>query len=209
MALLREGESTQSARVLDAVLEALFDAVFAYRLDDGRITAWNRAAERIYGWSAADALGRRPADLIGPGPDPSPGSLLRHSYREREVVHSRRDGRPVTVRARWALESDAAGTPLGVIAIHRDVTEQRAQERERAEFLNLTAHELRSPLTVIAGYLSMIEEGSLPLPDDPQADIIGVMRTKAAELSDLVERMVDAAKQPQRPSPGRPGGPSS
>ncbi|HEX6489389.1 MAG TPA: HAMP domain-containing sensor histidine kinase [Candidatus Dormibacteraeota bacterium] len=75
------------------------------------------------------------------------------------------------------------------------LTERLTQlERTKTEFLNLASHELRAPLTVIRGYLSMLKEGSLGAVSDGVADVLPVLLDKADQMNRLVEQMLEASR---------------
>jgi len=75
------------------------------------------------------------------------------------------------------------------------VTERLAAvERTKSQFLNLASHELRSPLGVINGYLSMLEQGSLGQLKESGVRAIEVLKAKTLEMSLLVAQMLDAAR---------------
>ena len=75
------------------------------------------------------------------------------------------------------------------------VTERLASlEKTKTQFLNLASHELRSPLGVINGYLSMLEQGSLGQLKEPGLRAMEVLKAKTAELNLLVAQMLDAAR---------------
>jgi signal transduction histidine kinase len=75
------------------------------------------------------------------------------------------------------------------------VTERLASlEKTKSQFLNLASHELRSPLGVINGYLSMLEQGSLGQLTESGARAIEVLKAKTLELNLLVAQMLDAAR---------------
>jgi PAS domain S-box-containing protein len=109
--------------------ESMQDGVIA--VDAGmRITTWNAAAERLYGWSAAEAMGRKAPDLAGPligyGPAATFTDELTQQQRTRmQVTARRRDGTTVDVEIIGTAMTDAGGEPVGYLAIHRDVTERR------------------------------------------------------------------------------------
>jgi signal transduction histidine kinase len=69
-----------------------------------------------------------------------------------------------------------------------------ALERTKTEFLNLASHELRGPITVIRGYLSMLERGSLGVIPETARKALPVLTAKAEEMNALVEQMVEAAR---------------
>ncbi len=75
------------------------------------------------------------------------------------------------------------------------VTERLAAlEKTKTQFLNLASHELRSPLGVINGYLSMLEQGSLGHLDEQALRAVEVLKAKTAELNLLVAQMLDSAR---------------
>ena len=75
------------------------------------------------------------------------------------------------------------------------VTERLAAlEKTKTQFLNLASHELRSPLGVINGYLSMLEQGSLGKLDEVGLRAVEVLKAKTAELNVLVAQMLDSAR---------------
>ncbi len=132
-----ERERAAEAREhLAALVESAEDAIVGRTLD-GTITSWNRGAERLYGYSAAEAIGRPVAMLV---PAERRGELP--ELRERlargerveliEAVRRRKDGSPVEVSIALSPVRDAAGRVVGVATIARDVTERRrAEERQR------------------------------------------------------------------------------
>ena len=69
-----------------------------------------------------------------------------------------------------------------------------ALERTKTEFLNLASHELRGPITVIRGYLSMLERGSLGEVPEGALRALPVLTAKADEMNALVEQMIEAAR---------------
>jgi signal transduction histidine kinase len=69
-----------------------------------------------------------------------------------------------------------------------------ALERTKTEFLNLASHELRGPITVIRGYLSMLERGSLGNIPETARKALPVLSAKADEMNALIEQMIEAAR---------------
>jgi len=75
------------------------------------------------------------------------------------------------------------------------VTERIAAiEKNKTQFLNLASHELRGPVTVIRGYLSMLETGMLGPLNDQGRKAADVMAAKVLEMNDLIEEMIEAAR---------------
>jgi PAS domain S-box-containing protein len=129
----------RSQRDVDAraLLDLAYDAIFVRTFADRRIIFWNRGAEQTYGYSARQALGRIPGDLLAteyPVPLEEIETWIAATGRwEGTLLQHRRDGARLIVNARWALERDAAGNPAAILEINSDITEaDQALRRERA-----------------------------------------------------------------------------
>ncbi|GAA3957765.1 hybrid sensor histidine kinase/response regulator [Actinoplanes auranticolor] len=117
---------------LAVIVESSADAITSKDLD-GTITSWNAGAERLYGYSVAEVVGRDAALLFPPGEQHQEAELLARVVRgERidqvELQNLTRDGVPVTVSLTSSLITDASGQPTGVACIARDTSERRRAE---------------------------------------------------------------------------------
>jgi len=83
----------------------------------------------------------------------------------------------------------------------RRLAEARQTGQARSRFMTLAAHELRTPLAVIRGYLSLLEDGTYPVPDRTRAEAVETLVSKAQELESLVESLVMAARLEGRSLP--------
>src|SRR2546430_6839588 len=122
---------------LAAIVESSDDAIIGKTLD-GIITNWNPGAERLYGYSAAEALGR-PLDIIIP-PDhadelPAILEQLRRGehIKHFETVRVRKDGRRLDVSLSISPLKDASGRIVGAATIARDITDRKRAEAERMQ----------------------------------------------------------------------------
>jgi PAS domain S-box-containing protein len=122
------------------LLDLTYDAVFVHDLH-GAITYWNKGAEALYGWSAAEAVGRVSHDLLHtmfpPLPLPVDELLARNGYWEGELTHIDHRGARVTVDSRQVLLRDDTGRPAAILETNRDVTARRAAEIALTENLAL------------------------------------------------------------------------
>ncbi|HEY0519826.1 MAG TPA: PAS domain-containing protein, partial [Ilumatobacteraceae bacterium] len=126
---------------LAAVLDALPRAIIVTD-GDGRIELWNRRAEMLYGWSAADVVGRRASDVLVALPDRRVASDILDVVRNGEVWTGdftllRRDGEPIRVWVSDAPVRDAFGNTVAIVGVSQDVTEQRLLEQRATD---LTEH---------------------------------------------------------------------
>jgi PAS domain S-box-containing protein len=115
------------------VIEQAYDAIFL-RDSSNLITLWNKGAERTYGYTREEALGRSPHELLRTE-TPIPleeiyERLRREGYWEGEILHTRKDGARITVESRWATVQGEAGEVTSVLEITRDVTERKRAEVE-------------------------------------------------------------------------------
>ncbi len=119
---------------LASLLDNLKDGVIATNADDFRITAWSKGAERLYGFTAEEVLGR-PAHEIGSYPGDQARHKLEHELLETgrtriEFTAHRKDGTPIEVELIAAKVNDDRGDVTGYLGIHRDVTERKRREKE-------------------------------------------------------------------------------
>lgn len=105
------------------------------------IRSWNHAAAELYGWPAAEVIGRSLPEITRiqapPGRREQLLEILLHNGSWRgDITQLHRDGRPIPIHAVVTLVRDATGTPIGIVAFNRDMTEERryqeALEHERA-----------------------------------------------------------------------------
>ncbi|MBS0560774.1 MAG: PAS domain S-box protein [Proteobacteria bacterium] len=127
-ARLREalGEAT---RRLEELAHAFDLAPAMVRTTDGRIVRWGRGLQALLGWTAEEAVGRNADALLATGPraqlEEAAAQLLGQGEWQGELTRRHRDGHQVVMATRWALHRDTDGTPLSVLEIGQDVTEQR------------------------------------------------------------------------------------
>jgi PAS domain S-box-containing protein len=162
------GERTREAlQRLAAIVESSDDTIISKDLD-GTITSWNAAAQRLFGYTAEEVLGRSISVLMPPE-QRAEMALILEKIRcgERvdhfETVRLKKSGERVPVSLTVSPIKDAAGRIVGASKIARDITERKKLEAERErlfreaqeaarvreEFLAVAGHELRTPLTTL------------------------------------------------------------
>jgi diguanylate cyclase (GGDEF)-like protein/PAS domain S-box-containing protein len=115
-----------------ALLDLAQDAVVVRDMQQ-QILFWNRGAEAMYGWLRHETVGKNVRELLGTvfpenNLEEIEAELLRLDHWEGEVIHHKRDGTPVTVAIRVALQRDAEGVPVRVLTINNDITERKGAE---------------------------------------------------------------------------------
>ncbi|MHB0771226.1 PAS domain-containing sensor histidine kinase [Bradyrhizobium sp. 5.13L] len=129
MLALQNQAATKHLAAQARLLNLSHDMIFA-RDRGGVITFWNKTAEQAYGWSADEALGQLADSLLRTTyPDRREvieAGLLDTGRWEGRVQQRTKDGAVLTVDARWALQHDRLGRPVGVLETHTDVTDRVA-----------------------------------------------------------------------------------
>jgi PAS domain S-box-containing protein len=155
----------RAARHLATLVESSAEAILAMG-PDRKVTTWNAAAERVYGYTREEAIGRTFSELIVPPESHENGQAAFARLHElgsitAEVSHMRRDGSRFPAEVTASVISDGSGAIAGVSLIARDVTERhhledqlrQAQKMEAVgQLAGGIAHDFNNLLTVISGY---------------------------------------------------------
>jgi PAS domain S-box-containing protein len=154
------------------LLNLTHDAIFIRDMN-GVVRSWNRGAEALFGWTAAEADGKIAPDLLEtvfPMPlERIVTELLGRGRWEGELVRTRKDGARVAVASRWSLQRDARGDPIAVLETNNDITERKRAEEQRERLSELErdlarisrvsmmgelaaslAHEIKQPIAGVA-----------------------------------------------------------
>jgi PAS domain S-box-containing protein len=139
---LKPPNSTPEATIhlLAAIVDSTDDAVVSKTLD-GIITSWNRAAERMFGYLAAEAIGQSIRLIIPPERQAEEDDVLARLRRGEKIDHfqtvrRKKNGDPIMVSITVSPVRDATGRIIGASKVARDITEQKRAEREREELLS-------------------------------------------------------------------------
>lgn len=207
----------QADLLLAAIVNSSDDAIVSKSLQ-GIITSWNAGAERIFGYTAAEAIGH-PVLMLVPldRKTEEPQILARLGRGERvehfETIRVRKNGEHFPVSLTISPIRNAAGVVVGASKIARDITElkrvmadrEQLLESERAarseaehasrmkdEFIATVSHELRTPLNAIVGWTQVLKE-STDRPDEVARGIEIIERNAFAQ-SQLIEDMLDLGR---------------
>ena len=137
----KTAQIVEQARLIDLVNDAIF-----VRTPNEKISYWNQGAERLYGWSSQEAVGKSPQDLLHTVFPVPFSEIVQSDLWEGELVQRKRDGSSITVASRWATLR--RGNELaGWLEINTDITaRQQAEDAARrlsGRILNLQDEERR------------------------------------------------------------------
>ncbi len=201
---------------LAAIVDSSDDAIVGHDLD-GTIRSWNRGAERLYGHSADEVIGRSVSVLDPPGQSLEAPNVLERvkagePVKSFEAVHRRKDGGDIHVSVTVSPIRDRRGNVVGASKTARDITEQRRAEREilRAKeaaedasrdleaFSYSVAHDLRAPLRGIDGFSQALLEDYGESLDDTGRRYLGRVRESAQHMARLIDGLLALARVSRR-----------
>ncbi|MDP3866118.1 MAG: CHASE domain-containing protein [Rhodoferax sp.] len=190
----------EQAQHTQAVLDNMVDGIIT--IDQaGIIGSFNPAAERIFGYTPAEVLGRN-VRMLMPNPHRDAHDSYLRNYRAtgvariigigREVEGQRKDGDLFPMDLAIS-EVSRQGQPL-YVGMVRDITERKRMERMKSEFVSTVSHELRTPLTSISGALGLVAGGALgALPAQAQ-QMIAIAQKNSQRLTHLINDLLDMEK---------------
>ncbi len=164
------------------------------------VKEWNPAAQEIFGYSRADAEGRKIPDLLFPGTTADALMEIWHALEDGTgghhliVENRRRDGS--VIQCEWfnTLLADASSFDRGVMSIVQDVTQRMANERLKQEFVSIVSHELRTPVTSIKGSLGLLTSGILDDDKEKSRELMNIALGNTNRLQLLINDILDVDK---------------
>ena len=194
-------ELSQIAGKSEVVINAINDGVIA--LDgQGVVQLINPAAQQMLGWVKQDSIGL------------SYKSIIKMLDTKNQPVNSNEDPieltrskNQVTTVDNFSLETHSGKSFLayisvspvgqpgsGVIVVFRDITAEKSDERQRAEFISTASHEMRTPVASIEGYLGLALNPATATIDEKARDFIMKAHTSAQHLGRLFQDLLDVSK---------------
>lgn len=146
---------------LAAIVSSSEDAIFSKDLD-GTITSWNAAAERMFGYSAQEIVGKPVSILFPPDRADEFVQIMERIRRGERVDHYEtkrllKDGGQLSVSVTVSPIKNSRGTIIGASDITRDISRRKELEEQREAFVGLVTHELKNPLTALQGNIQLAQ----------------------------------------------------
>ena len=202
---------------LAAIVESSDDVIVSKNLD-GIITSWNTAAERMFGWTAAEAVGRHitliiPEDRLAEEDEVIARIRRGERVEHFETVRRTKDHQLIDVSISVSPVKDSRGRIVGASKIARDITERRRMDEERRqllarertaretaeaanrakdEFLAVVSHELRTPLNGVYGWARMLQSADMNEAARERA-VAAIVRGASAQVR-LIEDLLDVSR---------------
>jgi PAS domain S-box-containing protein len=187
-----------------ALLNESHDAIMVRDLDD-MIVYWNRGAERVYGWSAAEVIGKDARKLffeeISPEFIEAQQEVAEKGQWRGELNQLTKDGRSIIVECRWTLVHDDRGVPRQKLVVNSDITEEKRLQTELQQAAQLSlvgelaaglAHEIKNPLAGIQGTVDILIRRRDA--NDPETEALKAIRHEVERIDGTVRALLDRAR---------------
>lgn len=196
-------------RRLAAIVSSSEDAIVSKTLD-GIITSWNRSAERIFGYTEEEILGKSIMLLIPSSRQGEELSIIEKIRKGEQIKHFNtiritKSGKKIHISLTISPIKNARGEIIGASKIARDISEQVQIQRRlksyntklkklnkyKDDFVGLVCHELKTPITIIKGFLQLVE---MEREDDTHKTFIKKSLFQVDRLSGLVSDLLDVSR---------------
>ena len=202
-------EAFEKQAILASIVDSSDDAIVSKTLD-GIITSWNNAAQKMFGYSEEEAIGKH-ISLIIPHERIHEEAVIIENIRNGikiehfETIRVTKEGREINISLAVSPIRDKSGKIVGASKIARDITEKIDAEKQRQlyiqrlqelndykdDFMAMASHELKTPLTVIKANLQILEH---KIGQDSNLIFVHHTLKQVNKLSDLITNLLDITK---------------
>jgi PAS domain S-box-containing protein len=206
---IRVLERTNELSTANQLLDIATDAILVIDFES-TILFWNKGAERIYGWQAQEAVGKKPEDLFYKKTSPQLKAALKTALQtltesgswQGELTRFTQSGQEIIVESRWTLMYDPAGQPTSILSVDTDVTEKKQLEdqflrAQRLESLGTLAggiaHDLNNILTPILA-ASQLLQMKCPQNKEHYHNLLAIIESNTKRGAALVKQVLSFAR---------------
>lgn len=195
--------------IISAIVDTSDDTILSKTLD-GIITSWNRAAEHMFGYTKAEAIGQHISLIIPEDRLEEETYIIGEVIKGFKVDHFQtlrkaKSGKLVPISLSVSPVIDESGEIIGASKIARDISAEQASQQETArlyeqlkvmnakkdEFIALASHELKTPLTSIDAYLQIL---AVKVTDEKNKLFVQKTQQQLKKLRSLVDDLLDISK---------------
>lgn len=205
-------KAEESRLFLASLLKSSYEASITKNLD-GTITGWNQGAERMYGYSAREIIGKPISTLIPPGfPDKTKEILEKikqgESIERFETVRMTKNGDYLNISISITPLADALGKVIGALSVAHDITDRKRAEDELArhvkklaesnaeleQFASVASHDLQEPLRSVTSFLQLLEERYQDQLDEKGKKYISYTVEAAKRMQELIIDLLEYSR---------------
>jgi two-component system, cell cycle sensor histidine kinase and response regulator CckA len=188
-----------------ALLDISSDAILVQDLDS-KILFWNKGSERLYGWQATEAMGKRASRLLCKDPpeefEAAEAEVMAVGEWQGELHQVTKTAQPVIVESRWTLMRDGDGSPTSILVVNTNITDKKKLENQflrtqRLESLGTLAsgiaHDLNNILTPILATAQLLQMKSTEFDENTQ-ELLHLLEVNAKRGASLVKQVLSFAR---------------
>ena len=203
--ITKENQASQSVRNMASIIESSNDSIASVNMEM-IFTSWNAAAERMYGYTAAEMIGQPFSRLFTPeyaneGTKNMIDLLSGNKIEPYETSRIRKDGSTIEISLTVSPIYDEMGVVIGSSGISRDITIEKQVLRQlqemndlRNEFVAVIAHDLRSPAASISGFAHLLVDEWNALDEGKKLEYLQIIARNTDDLAEFIEDVLQVAR---------------
>ncbi|MEO6455438.1 MAG: PAS domain S-box protein [Ginsengibacter sp.] len=207
--ITEEKEAKRKEAILAAIIDSSDDAIISKTLG-GFITSWNSAAEKMFGYTESEAIGKHISIIIPPERIAEEKVIIENILAGKKIDHFEtvrvaKNGKMINISLTVSPVKNKDGEVIGASKVARDITEKAEMERQRIlytkklqelnnhkdEFMALASHELKTPLTIVKANLQVLQ---LQMQITSDNGFLDKSLSQVSKLADLIDNLLDISK---------------
>jgi PAS domain S-box-containing protein len=183
---------------LENIIQTMGEGIFVFDRE-GKITIFNQAAEEITGFKNTEVTGRNFSEvfegiycLMGDMKFDPAQNRGRKTIRETTLIS--KEGKEIPVSIDIELIRGEEGEAFGGVVIFRDISEEKALEQLKKDFVSAVTHDLKNPLVPILGFSSRILQGKLGIVDKRITEAVQIIHNSGEKIFNLIENFLSASR---------------
>lgn len=184
--------------ILAAIVDSSEDAIISKDLD-GIITSWNRSAQRMFGYSPGEMIGRPiqaivPSGLIGQEKEILARLLQGEHVDNFETKRLTKSGKELDVSLTISPIRDDSGAIIGFSKIVRDITAKKLEEQRKDDFVAMASHELKTPLAIVGPCIELLLRKAKKDGDKYSIGLLSKLEAQTEKMMKMVRDFLDVSR---------------
>lgn len=179
------------------LLDLTNDAVMVRELNTDKLIFWNKGAERIYGYTKKEAIGKVGHKLLRAKLPKSISELqkvvLKNGKWYGEIVQYAKDGKKIFIASEWVANKGENGTTT-IFTRNTNITRQKEVEARKDQFITTASHELKTPLSAIVAFCQILERYVSVHKDKKIIYFVSKLGIQVNKLTKLVNELLDVSR---------------
>jgi PAS domain S-box-containing protein len=181
-----------------AIVESSDDSIIGQSLD-GTITAWNKGAQELFGYTDSEIIGQNisvivPDDLQHEIGETQSRLLKRESVSHFATFRKRKDGSTFDASINMSPIINEEGMIIGISSVIRDITKEKEVDHAKTEFVSLASHQLRTPLSAINWYTELLSDEATGKMNKEQREFLLEIQNAQKRMTSLVGDLLNVSR---------------